>query len=142
MVQVIGKYKKPKSAILKLNVIFNLSNLAEHTYEFILLKNTADINQFSVDKFDSNLIPYEQDYEGYNRQVLTNITRVDSIQDKYVWTADDVTFLSLNASLRYGLIVRQDTGDIIAIMDLEDVLTFAGDITFNLSVYGFLTTKV
>lgn len=142
MVQVIGKYKKPKSAILKLNDKFKLSALSDHTYEFLLLKNTADIDRFTVSTFDSNLEPYEQDYEGYQRQTLSNITRVDSIQDRYVWTANDVTFLSLNASLRYGLIIRQDTKDIIAIMDLEDVLTFAGDITFNLSVYGFLTTKV
>lgn len=142
MVQVIGKYKKPKSAILKLNGAFNLSNLSANTYEFLLLKNTADIDRFTVSTFDSNLEPYEQDYEGYQRQTLANITRVDTVQDRYVWTSDDVTFLSLNGSVRYGLIIRQDTKDIIAIMDLEDVLTFAGDITFNLSVYGFLTVKV
>lgn len=142
MVSVIGKYKKPKSVIMKLNTVFDLSDLGSDTYEFLLLKNTANIDQFAVDKFDSNLEPYEQDYEGYTRQALSNITRVDSIQDKYIWTADDVTFLSLNANVRYGLIIKQDTKDIIAIMDLEDVLTFAGDITFNLSVYGFLTIKV
>lgn len=142
MVSVIGKYKKPKSIIMKLNTVFDLSNLGSDTYEFLLLKNTANIDQFTVDKFDSNLEPYEQDYEGYTRQVLSNITRVDSIQDKYIWTADDVVFLSLNANVRYGLIIKQDTKDVIAIMDLEDVLTFAGDITFNLSVYGFLTIKV
>lgn len=127
---------------MKLNTVFDLSNLGSDTYEFLLLKNTANIDQFTVDKFDSNLEPYEQDYEGYTRQVLSNITRVDSIQDKYIWTADDVVFLSLNANVRYGLIIKQDTKDVIAIMDLEDVLTFAGDITFNLSVYGFLTIKV
>ena len=140
MTEALGSFKAPKSIIFKVNNdidIYSLSNL-----EILLLKSDAIIDPYTIDTFTGDITAYEQDYTGYERISLTNITRVDSIQDGYVWTADNVEFQALNASMRYGLVIDKTTNDVISILDLGDVYTFAGNITFDLSVYGFLSIKV
>lgn len=138
--EALGGFKAPKSLILKVNNTINLSALSN--LEMLLLKSDAIIDPYTISTFTGDITTYEQDYVGYIRKDLTNITRVDSIQDGYLWVADNIEFESLNASMRYGLIIDKTTKDVISILDLENVYTFAGNITFDLNVYGFLSIKV
>lgn len=142
MVELQGSFETPKSTILKINNPININDLSSHDFEFVLLKQDAIISKYTADKFTGTIATYEQDYTGYARQPLENVTRVDNIQDAYLWIADGVTFPDLAGSLQYGLIIEKDTKDIVSIMDLKDVLTFAGDITFNINVHGFMKVKV
>jgi len=142
MVDVIGEFKSPKPMILKVNSVISLSNLASHTLKMVLLKQDVVFDPLTIDKFTGDITAYEQDYSGYERKTLSNVTRVDNISDRYLWIADDVTFESLYATVRYGLIIDDTTKDVISVMDLGDNLTFAGDITFDLNVHGFFGIKV
>lgn len=138
----MGNFKAPKSAILKVNNSISLSNMAGMTLQMVLLKPDAVVDPYTVSTFTGDLASAEQNYSGYARQTLSGVTRIDTIQDGYIWTANDVTFEGLNAGVRYGLIIDSATNNIISIMDLGDTYTFAGDITFSLNVYGFFGIKV
>lgn len=140
MAENLGIWKTPKTAILKINNPFSVSALGN--LEMLLLKTTATIDPYTIDKFTGDITAYEQDYDGYTRKTLTGITRVNTIQDGYLWLADDITFQALFSTVRYGLIIDKTTKDVIAIMDLGGNITFAGDITFDLNVFGFFGIKV
>lgn len=142
MSQLIGKLMKPKSILLKLGTVFNLQNLGANQYEIILTKPTFNPDLKTINKWEGTLFGYEQDYEGYARQTLSGITRNDNIQDGHLWTANGVTFPGLNANLRYAVVIRKDTKDILSIIDFQQVYAFGGDITFNFPVYGILSLKV
>lgn len=137
MTTIQGTFNAPKSLILKLNSTININSLSN--LSFALLKNNAVIDLDTLDKMTS-LTSYEQDYEGYSRKTVDNIIK-NNVTGGYLWTATDVIFLGLYATVRYGIIFNTSTNDIIAVMDLGQDFTFAGDITFGLSVYGFLEIK-
>lgn len=140
MTEALGEWEAPKSLILKINDTISLSPLSN--LEMVLLKSDAVIDRYTLDTFTGDITAYEQDYVGYARVDLTNITRVNTIQDGYVWTADNIEFQALNASMQYALVIDKTTDDIISVLDLGSVITFAGDITFDLNVYGFLSISV
>lgn len=140
MTEALGEWEAPKSLILKINDTISLSPLSN--LEMVLLKSDAVIDRYTLDTFTGDITAYEQDYVGYARVDLTNITREDGIQDGYVWTADNIEFQALNASMQYALVIDKTTDDIISVLDLGSVITFAGDITFDLNVYGFLSISV
>ncbi|MCE7699935.1 MAG: hypothetical protein K8E24_014300 [Methanobacterium paludis] len=142
MTMVKGNLISPKSLMLKTNTIIKLSNINQNSFEMILLNDDAIIDQYALDKFEGDITAYEIAYTGYARQTLTNLSRVDTIQNAYLFLADNVTFPALNGTLRYGLVVEKTTKDIVTIYDFGESTTFAGDITFNTSIYGFLKTEV
>ncbi len=45
-------------------------------------------------------------------------------------------------TVRYVVIFEDASKNIVSILDLDETYTFAGNITFNLSVCGFLAIKV
>lgn len=143
MVEMMGEISSPKSFILKQNSIIPLTNnLGGLTYQAALLRSAATIDMSTLDTFSGDIAALEANYDGYSRVTLTNISRVDNLQNGYLWLADDLLFDALFSSVRYIVIFESVNKHIISVIDLEDVYTFAGDITFTISVQGFLHPTV
>lgn len=143
MVETIGNISSPKSFILKQNSVIPLtSNLGGLTYQAALLQSSANVDMSTIDTFTGDIAALEANYTGYSRVTLANIARVDNISNGYLWTANDLLFEALYSSVQYIVIFDTTNYNIVSIIDLGDVYTFAGDITFTISVQGFLKVEV
>lgn len=144
MSELAGNWKSPKSAILKLNKSgqIQLDDLNTQTLKMALVRPEANIDFSTISTFTGSILDHELNYSGYSRPTLSGVARVNNLSDRYVWTANNVTFNGLMGSVKYVVIFEDANKHIISILDLDETYSFAGNITFNLSVYGFLSVKV
>lgn len=143
MAFIEGGFKVPKSVLKKLNTIFSVNDLTDNgaiTYKMDLFRSGANVNLETIDGIPSTdgIWDHVVNCTGYSSKTLTGITKNEAQTGKIIYTANNITFPDLISDVRYGIIYCDNSNrDVLTVLDFGQTYNFFGDITIDLSTYGF-----
>ncbi|PKL68945.1 MAG: hypothetical protein CVV28_02190 [Methanobacteriales archaeon HGW-Methanobacteriales-1] len=108
------RFEVPKHNELKQGKVFDLEAFATTNYQLVLLSNIAGLSINSLDKFDSSMQAYEVNPANYERANVP-LQLTESVNGYQVNVVGGIVSVPISdATIAGALIIKQDTGDILA----------------------------
>lgn len=108
------KFEIPKHNELKQGKIFDLEAFATTNYQLILLSNISGLTINSLDTFDATLQAHEVNTANYERTTVP-LQLTETVNGYQVNVVGGMVSVPISdATIAGALIIREDTGDILA----------------------------